>query len=737
MRWRSSELPSSRSVKRQGEILWWELSLVLWLATLAAQAGAGADPAARNYGAWHSGVIGSGGYLQHVVFCPSDARRLYLTTDVGGLYRSDDAGQHWHMLHGALPPDAGSYSVRGLVVSPTDADHVVAASGAGTRGRHGIFVSDDAGNTWRQTLDAPTDGNGNQRADGFVLVASPADADTLYFGALLSGLYRSDDAGNTWKPLGPDKVDPRDLVIDRSNSKRLWLNSARLDDDRAKAPAALFLSEDGGENWQSICTTPPREMVQDPADAATLIGLAGRRQVVRSHDGGRTWEDDSAGLPPFPAQDEARSDGNFGAINVSRGSVIIGSNGGVFYRLDSKTNVWEKVVCEGVDEGDWWGRMQKGSYRHFGSAMGFVGVDPHDPDHWAFTDWYALYQTFDAGRHWKLTVDGIEMTVVHTVAQDPGDPGVVHVGVADLGYFRSTDDGGSFSWVHDDISNNVKGVSVCQAQPRRVYATGPQRWEWLANQVFVSDDDGRSWHRGNHTGLPDMEKARCNTVAASPVAPDAVYLAVSGETHPDGGGVYRSVDAGQSWTWVGQGLPAGQRLFHADIWVAGPELAVSADGSMVAISIDHRQTFTWNRSETKWHEIKLSGAAPHAVVTDPSIKGRFYLAGREGGLQRSDDGGETWTRVLTAEAWEVAVDCRDSRRVAVITGTGVLYSQDAGRRWLSIGRDLPYRAGRNVVAFAGDRIVVGTGGSGVFWIAVRDAVTTGTPFPAVAAASGR
>lgn len=660
---------------------------------------------------------------------------MYLTADVGGLFRSDDAGQTWHMLHGSMPPDAGSYSVRGLVVSPTNADHIVAAFGAGTWSKHGIFVSDDAGNTWRQTLNAATDGNSNQRADGYVLVASPTDATTLYFGALLTGLYRSDDAGQTWKHLGPDNVDPRDLVIDRSNPKRIWLNSARLNDDKAKAAAALFLSEDGGENWQSICDAPPREMIQDPTDAAILIGLAGKQQVVRSKDGGRTWESDSAGLPPY--KNGARDDGNFGAMNVSRGNVIIGSFGGVFYRLDAKTNTWEKIVCEGVDEGSWWGKMQKGSYQHFGSAMGFVGVDPHDPDHWAFTDWYALYQTFDAGKHWKLTIDGVEMTVVHTVVQDPGDPKVVHVGVADLGYFRSVNDGETFSWAREGISNNIKCVSVCKARPGRVYATGPQNSDWFANQVFVSDDGGQKWHRASDAGLPDMTKARCNTVAVNPGNPDEVYLTVSTETNPGGGGVYKSGDAGQSWTWLGEGLPAGQRLFHADIWVVGPELAVSADGSMVAISIDHKQTFTWNRQGMKWHEIKLPGTAPHAVVADPSVKGRFYLAAREGGLLRSDDGGETWTRISTADAHEVAVDCQDSRRVAVITGTGVLYSQDGGSKWLSVGKNLPYRAGRNVVAFAGDRIVVGTGGSGVFWLSVRDALTDGIPLPLETAASNR
>src|SRR4051812_33187501 len=71
--------------------LWLRLVVVLPLAA-ALGAADGDVPAHRRYGAWRSGAIGGGGYLQHVVWAPGDARRMYLTSDVGGCFRSDDAG---------------------------------------------------------------------------------------------------------------------------------------------------------------------------------------------------------------------------------------------------------------------------------------------------------------------------------------------------------------------------------------------------------------------------------------------------------------------------------------------------------------------------------------------------------------------------------------------------------------------------------------------------------------------
>ena len=55
----------------------------------AAPTPAWTDPA---YGAWHSCVIGGGGYLLNTLIAPSDPRRMYLHGDMDGLFRSDDGG---------------------------------------------------------------------------------------------------------------------------------------------------------------------------------------------------------------------------------------------------------------------------------------------------------------------------------------------------------------------------------------------------------------------------------------------------------------------------------------------------------------------------------------------------------------------------------------------------------------------------------------------------------------------
>lgn len=675
-----------------------------------------ATPEHRRYGAWNSSVIGSGGYLQHAVFAPSNPARIYLSSDVGGLFRSDDSGRTWRMLHGALPADAGNYSVRGVLVDPKNADRVTVAFDTG------VWRSDDAGKTWRRLLPALFAGNGDHRSDGRVLVFSPRDTNTLHAAPLGTGVHTSTDGGKTWRVSGPTGLYPTDLYIDNRDPRRLWL-SARpakhwVGPQHKSFGGGLFLSEDGGANWQQIAAQGMREIHQDPNDPSVLIAITpGPERVVRSTDLGRTWSKFDTGLAP--ASKDVRKDGDYGALATGPDFTLLGGNGASIYRLDRGATAWTKIAWNKADvhEGNWWGGLSKHGYPHFGSALGWLAIDPSNPRHWLLTDWYALYRSPDAGKSWHLSIDGIEMTVAHVITQDPAHPNHVHLGVADIGYMRSTDGGATFQPNNQTITNNIKHIAACLERPQRLYAVGPQTWHWHANQVFMSDDGGTTWARSPMTGLPNMKDARCNTIAVHPRKPDEVWLVIDGPISSQRGGTWKSTDGGNSWAWVGEGLPEGARLFRTDIWVAGPEIAVSADDSAVAGSDDTGRLFSFDPAASRWTEIPALShtGGINAVVADAATPGRFYVARKEGGLWRSDDGGKAWTQVSTHTAWTVAVDALNPRRVALNGYDGIYLSLDAAKTWKRLDEGLPYRHPRNVIAFAGNRLVVGTGGNGAFW----------------------
>ena len=150
---------------------------------------------------WRVLPIYGGGYVQNVVMCPSDTNRLYTYVDVGGPYRSDDAGRNWRPLHANMPLALRNRQmdhVRTLSVDPRDADNLVIAAGNTAVLPGGIGVSRDGGRTWKRTLEANFYGNGPMRMHGFVLDRNPFCPDELVAGEDLSGIFVSRDNGETW-----------------------------------------------------------------------------------------------------------------------------------------------------------------------------------------------------------------------------------------------------------------------------------------------------------------------------------------------------------------------------------------------------------------------------------------------------------------------------------------------------------------------------------------------------------
>lgn len=184
--------------------------------------------------------------------------------------------------------------------------------------------------------------------------------------------------------------------------------------------------------------------------------------------------------------------------------------------------------------------------------------------------------------------------------------------MADIGYFRSTNGGEVFSWNNKGISNNIKCIATTPADPKRMYAVGPREWHWYANQAFISRDGGENWSRPAMRGLPNMDEARCNTIVVSPRNADEVYITISGDVKPGAGGVYRSTDAGENWQWISEGMPS-VGMFRTDIWVHGPELAASTDGSLVAISCNRNKLLSFDGA--RWTEVanRTAWRSPPAV----------------------------------------------------------------------------------------------------------------------------
>jgi hypothetical protein len=230
---------------------------------------------------------------------------LYASTQPAGLFRSDNGGRSWDEVDGFMQfPQAADWRIpvtppiaaraRALVVDRDDPRMLWVGVEVG-----GIMRSEDAGESWE--LDQP-----GENPDLHMIFAHPDRPEVLYastgYGRLdgvaeqvegNAGVLRSDDRGATWtyKWRGITPRYSRPMCIDPRAPYGLTVGSAPTAfsnyKDGGGAQAMLFRSEDGGETWRSLC-----DAAHSPS-AANIHGLAPDPEtpggVLIGTDTGEVW----------------------------------------------------------------------------------------------------------------------------------------------------------------------------------------------------------------------------------------------------------------------------------------------------------------------------------------------------------------------------------------------------------------------------------------------------------------
>ena len=161
-------------------------------------------------------------------------------------------------------PESTYQEMRWRMIGPTRGGRTRAACGVNSQPNvfymggvnSGVWKSDDFGRTWTPIFDAqPTQSIG-------AIAVAPSDPNIIYVGsgeglarpdvALGDGIYKSTDAGKTWTHLGLRNTQgiPA-LAIDPRNPNRVFA-AALGHPYGANDERGIFLSTDGGQNWQKV-----------------------------------------------------------------------------------------------------------------------------------------------------------------------------------------------------------------------------------------------------------------------------------------------------------------------------------------------------------------------------------------------------------------------------------------------------------------------------------------------------
>jgi photosystem II stability/assembly factor-like uncharacterized protein len=441
------------------------------------------------------------------------------------------------------------------------------------------------------------------------LASAPSRPTTVYAGLERGGVYRSTNAGRTWSQAsgGLQTIYAiYELAVAPTSPETVY----------AITPVGLFRTTNGGGSWQELdpageAPDGARRIAVHPRDSRIVYALMFEGGLRRSADGGDSWED----LP------EAPPDLYILRIDPVRPDILYAIT------FDNDSGLWKST-----DEGRTWART-RGTER-----IRELEIDPRSPQ-----TLYATFSTSDPGRFFQRSTDGGETWV--PLPAPAGD-----------GLFLL-------------VGTGLRGTQLT------LFGTTTQRF-------YRSLNGGLSWSEAD-AGLP------ASPLSFGPAAATSGALLLS--TYE---GVFRSTNGGRSWVSSSRNLKEGLIGGLA----GGSALYVGTQGQGIYESVDRQGG--WRRLPLR---TELAGRFYGPLAADPRQPGRIYASTFQG-IARSEDGGASWEIADTSclRADEIVIDPTRPETLYILGNRsvggscsrtapvcGVQKSEDGGRTWTCIRSGLP------------------------------------------------
>jgi len=670
---------------------------------------------------WTAVGLGGGGGQYTPAISPIDSNLMFVSCDMGGVYRSTDKGKTWMMINFRQLKSSINCAT---VFHPIDRNIIWDESGKN------LMKSTDAGETWFKVWDMPA------YPKDMIIERGIDNPISMFIALGDEGLYKSNDGSNFTKVQNISQANlldefGKDIIV-ASNSK-------------------LWFSDNKGEVFTEL-TKPdldnPNGIIDIQVNGGDIFVLENNK-LWKSTNQGSSWS--------VIANSEGFDRGIFRFVRAEKNYVWLTTAGGGKFQstallsTDEGNNFKPVFFCN--DSWDDTRNLNNGwlsldfNCGWGGPAIGF-NISQTNPETAIWTDagrslmttnagetWDAVYTKFadkgqrEAGKLWQSR--GLEVTSSWDIYIPDDNNDFINVAYTDIGgaysqdganTWRSTFDGGipghwrntTYNFAYDKDNKTLWGAF----SGRHDIPGG-----WSANNwqnegrggVAYSKDGGMHWTALTDNGLIDKPVTSIAIDLTSPINSRRLFASVWSD------GVWRSEDGGVTWERTSVGLDCGDGNNSSD----GPnthivEVQVHPDGSVFALktkyirdgykikndaglwkSVNHGDSWEFISSNVADcppnNSIDLNGehswADAISFLLDENDVNHIYVGAQnvnngkvQGGLYETTDGGDNWTRIYqTYAAFRLTKSKYDKNRMYLATsGEGVLISDDMGKNWKQI-----------------------------------------------------